>query len=100
MPFKKKPVVKVGTRDWEVLVPRPPNHATHARMVLHDDFDHKGRPKTATLPIRDFGCFKGVSGDFYYIRMDNRHKITKEWDKDFWYWDGRQVVGIEELMKD
>ena len=95
--FKKKAVVIVGRNDWAVEVPRPPKHATHARMVLHDDLDHKGRPKMATLPIQDFGCFKGVAGDFYYLRMDNKKKITQEWDKDFWNWDGRQVVGIEKL---
>ena len=96
MPFKKKPGVKVGTRDWEVLVPRPQNHATHARMVLHDDFDHKGRPKTATLPIRDFGCFKGVAGEFSYLRMDNKGKVHKEYDEQ-WQWNGWEVEGIEEL---
>lgn len=95
--FKKKAVITVGRNDWAVEVPRPPKHATHARMVLHDEYDHKGRPKTATLPIDDFGCFKGVSGDFYYLRMDNKRKIVQEWDKDFWHWNGRQVEGIEEL---
>tara|TARA_Y100001973_G_C5205552_1_gene341252 strand:+ start:2974 stop:3279 length:306 start_codon:yes stop_codon:yes gene_type:complete len=99
MPFKKKAVVKVGTKDWEVLVPRPPNHATHARLVLHDEYDEKGRPKMATLPIQDFGCFKGVSGDFYYLRMDNKRKIIKEWNKDSWYWNGYEVDGIDELMQ-
>ncbi len=95
--FKKKAVVTVGRGDWAVEVPRPPQHATHARMVLHNDFDHKGRPKMATLPIQDFGCFKGVAGDFYYLRMDNKKKISQEWEKDFWHWDGRAVKGIEEL---
>ena len=48
MPKKANPVVTVGTKDWKVDIPRPPKHATHARMVLRDDFDHKGRPKAAT----------------------------------------------------
>ena len=95
--FKKKAVVTVGRNDWAVEVPRPPKHATHARMVLHDEYDHKGRPKVATLPIEDFGCFKGVSGDFYYLRMDKKRKVVQEWNKDSWYWNGRQVEGIEEL---
>jgi hypothetical protein len=97
MPFKKKSVVKVGTKEWEVLVPRPPNHATHARMMAFDPFSSDPTPKQVTLPIQDFGCFKGVSGDFYYLRMNNKRKILQEWDKDSWYWDGYRVVGIEEL---
>ena len=95
--FKPKPVVTVGRNDWAVEVPRPPKHATHARMVMQDELDQKGRPKTATLPIQDFGCFKGVSGDFYYLRMDNAKKVKEEWEKDSWYWDGNKVVGIESL---
>jgi hypothetical protein len=95
--FKKKAVVIVGRNHWAVEVPRPPKFATHARMVFHDDLDHKGRPKVATLLIQDFGCFKGVAGDFHYLRMDNKKKIMQEWDKDFWNWDGRQVVGIDKL---
>ena len=97
MPFKKKPTRIVGRGDWAVEVPRPPQHATHARMLFVDDLDDKGRPKTATLPIEDFGCFKGVSGDFYYLRMDNKRKIVKEWDKKNWFWDGYKVANIEEL---
>lgn len=94
MPRKSKPVVTVGTKEWKVDIPRPPKRATHARMVIHDDFDHKGRPKEATLPIQDFGCFKGVCGDFYYLRMDNKRKIVEKWEKDFWHWDGREVIGL------
>ena len=97
MAFKKKPTVLVGTKEWRVEIPRPPNHATHARMTCIDPFAVNDTPKTATLPIQDFGCFKGVSGDFYYLRMDNKRKITKEWEKDFWHWDGYKVVGIEKL---
>ena len=96
MPKKANPVVTVGTKDWRVDIPRPPKHATHARMVLHDDFDHKGRPKVATQRIEDCGCFKGVAGDFYYLRMDNNRKISEEWEKDSWYWNGREVVGLPE----
>lgn len=97
MPFQKKPTKVVGRGDWAVEVPRPPQHATHARMTFINDLNDKGRPKVATLPIGDFGCFKGVSGDFYYLRMDNKRKVTKEWEKDFWHWDGYKVVGIEKL---
>ena len=97
MPFQKKPTKVVGRGDWAVEVPRPPQHATHARMTLVSDFKDNGKPKVATLPIADFGCFKGVAGDFYYLRMDNRRKITQEWKKDFWHWDGYKVVDIEKL---
>jgi hypothetical protein len=37
-----------------------------------------------------------VSGDFNYIRMDKKGKVHEEY-KDFWYWDGYQVEGIEDL---
>ena len=97
MPFKKKPVVIVGRGDWTVEVPRPPKHATHARMMASDPFSSDPTPKEVTLPIQDFGCFKGVSGDFHYLRMDNKRKIKQEWDKDFWFWDGFKVAKIEEL---
>ena len=97
MPFKKKPAIKVGSKGWEVLVPRPPNHATHARMTLRDEFKENGENKSATLPIQDFGCFKGVAGDFHYLRMDNKGKIQEE-HEDFWYWNGYQVSGIEQLL--
>ena len=81
MPFKKKPVVTVGTKDWAVCVPRPPKHATHARMTCVDPLTPNASPKVATLPIQDFGCFKGVS----------------EYDNS-WYWDGYKVEGIEKLI--
>ena len=97
MPKKAKPVVTVGTKDWQVTIPRPPKRATHARMLVHDDMDGKGRPKMPTLPIQDFGCFKGVSGDFYYLRMDKKRKIVQQWEKDFWHWNGYEV---ENLPKD
>ena len=97
MPFKKKPVVKVGKGDWMVEVPRPPKFATHARMMASDPSSSNRTPKQVTLPIQDFGCFKGVAGDFYYLRMDKKKKISQEWEKDFWHWDGRAVKGIEEL---
>jgi hypothetical protein len=97
MAFKKKAAVKVGTKDWEVIVPRPPNHATHARMRLRDEFREDGTPKEATLPIQDFGCFKGVAGDFSYLRMDKKGKIHEEYDATF-FWNGYQVSGIDELL--
>ena len=93
MSFKAKPVITVGRKDWAVEVPRPPKHATHARMVLHDDLDHKGSPKVATQHIEDFGCFKGVSGDFQYIRMDNKRKILEEYE-GMWYWNGKEVANL------
>ena len=93
--FKPKPVITVGKNGWAVRVPRPPKHATHVRMVMDEEVDYKGKPKSATLPIQDFGCFRGVSGDFHYIRMDTARRVKQEWKKDSWYWDGCQVPGIE-----
>ena len=94
--FKPRPVIKVGTKDWETLIPRPPKHATHAKMVCHNQTYDNGSPKTATLPLQDFGCFQGVSGDFNYIRMDRKGKVSEEYDGT-WYWNGTQVEGIEDL---
>ena len=96
MPFKAKPVVTVGKNDWAVRVPRPPKHATHARLTLRDDYTENGKAKQSTLPIQDFGCFKGVSGDFYYLRMDKKRKIVQQWEKDFWHWNGYEVEGLPE----
>lgn len=95
--FKAKPYKRVGTKDWEVLIPTPPKAATHARMVLHDEYDYKGRPKMATLPIEDFGCFKGVVGDFYYLKLskDKQRKVLDEWSDKSWYWNGKEVAGLE-----
>jgi len=98
MPFKKKPVVTVGRGDWAVEVPRPPNHATHARLTCFNQTYDNGTPKVATLPIQDFGAFMGVSGNFSYIRMNNKRKVLEEY-KGEWYWDGREVEGIEELKE-
>ena len=98
MPFKKKSVVTVGTKDWAVRVPRPPKNATHVRMTCVDPLAPNPSPKVATLPIQDFGCFKGVSGDFNYIRMDKKGKVHEEYDNS-WYWDGCRVEGIEKLIE-
>ena len=97
MPFKAKPVVTLGKGDWAVEVPRPPKHATHARLTLRDYFYDNGKPKTATQALQDFGCFKGVAGDFQYIRMDKKGKVLEEY-KDSWFWNGYKVEGIEELI--
>ena len=96
MPRKAKPVVTVGHGDWAVEIPRPPKFATHSRMTLEDEFKVNGDNKTATLPIRDFGCFKGVCGDFSYIRMNNSRKILEEYNGE-WFWDGCAVEGLEKL---
>ena len=97
MAFKRKAAVKVGKNDWEVTIPRPPNHATHARMTCVDPFSYDPTPKVAIQPLQDFGCFKGVTGDFSYIRMNNKRKILEEY-KGSWTWDGYKVVGIEDLI--
>ena len=99
MPFKRKPVVTVGKKDWEVRVPNPPKHATHARLVAEGGVYHDGRHRVATLPIPDFKCFEGVCGWFHYIRMDKRGKVHEEYE-DKWFWNGKEVEGIEDLMKD
>ena len=98
MPFKRKPYKKVGTKEWEVYIPTPPKFATHARLTLLDDLKGNGKPKVATLPIQDFGCFRGVSGDFSYIRMNKQRKILEIYSGK-WYWNGVEVDGIDELMK-
>lgn len=96
MPFKAKPVVTVGKNDWAVRVPRPPKHATHAVLTMPSDLKENGKPKTATLPIQDFGCFKGVAGTFSYLRMDKKGKVSQEYDGQ-WAWNGWEVEGLEEL---
>ena len=97
MPFKAKPVVTVGKGDWAVDIPRPPKHATHARMTLRDYLNGNGKPKQAIQALQDFGCFKGVAGEFEYIRMDKKGKVSEEY-KDTWFWNGYKVEGIEELI--
>ncbi|MAH44944.1 hypothetical protein CMI37_03895 [Candidatus Pacearchaeota archaeon] len=94
MPFKRKPVVTVGVGDWKVSVPNPPKHATHARLVCDKDPLEKGRAKIAVLPIADIKCFEGVSGWFQYIRMNKQRKVLEEYTGE-WYWNGREVEGIE-----
>ena len=96
MPFKKKPVITVGRNDWAVEIPRPPNHSTHARMMASDPFSSDPTPRQVTLPIKDFGCFKGVYGTFHYIRMNNSRKVLETY-KGTWEWDGYKVVGIDGL---
>jgi len=99
MPFKSKPYIKVGRGAWETYIPKPPQHATHARLTCFNQTYDDGRPKTATLPIQDFGCFKGVSGDFSFIRMDNKRKVHEEYEGT-WYWDGIKVPEVELMRKD
>ena len=94
MPFKRKPVVTVGSKDWAVQVPNPPKHATHARLVCENQLYENGQPKSAVLPLADFKCFEGVIGWFQYIRMNKQRKVLEEYDGT-WYWNGKQVEGIE-----
>ena len=95
MAFKKKPTKVVGVKDWEVEVPQPPTHATHVRLDCTGGYSDG---KKAIVPIRDFGVLKGVAGEFRYLRMNNQQKILEEYD-GVWEWDGRQVVGIEEMRQ-
>jgi len=99
MPFKPKPVVTAGKGEWAVRIPRPPKHATHARMVCHNQLTDKGKAKVATLPIQDFGCFRGVIGEFTFLRMDNKKTLKEEY-KGSWEWDGTEVIGIDDLTSD
>ena len=96
MPFKPKSTKVVGRGDWAVEVPRPPKFATHVVLTMDKEFKDNGKPKASTQRIEDFGAFKGVSGTFSYLRMDNRGKLHEKY-KDSWYWDGRSVDGIEKL---
>jgi len=98
MPFKTKPTKVVGVKDWQVEIPTPPKHATHARMMASDPSLSDPTPKQVILPIQDFGCFKGVAGEFTYIRQDNKGKVSKEYDGQ-WFWNGYKVEGIEEMRE-
>ena len=97
MAFKAKPYVKVGKKDWEVTIPRPPKYATHAVLTCYNQTYDNGSPKTATALIQDFGVFKGVSGDFHYVRMDNKRNLKESYDEQ-WYWDGKTVPEISSLI--
>ena len=96
MPFKPKPTKVVGRGDWAVEVPRPPKFATHVVLTMDTEIKDNGKPKQSTQRIEDFGAFMGVSGTFSYIRMDNRSRVHEKY-KGSWYWDGRNVKGIEKL---
>lgn len=98
MPFKGKPYIKVG-KPKNVFIPRPPKYATHARMMCTDPLACQDTPKVATLPIKDFDCFKGVTGDFSYVRMDNKRKVKEEYEGT-WYWDGYRVPEIQEMINE
>ena len=98
MPFQAKPYIKVG-KPANTFIPRPPKHATHAVLICHNQTYEDGKPKTATLPIRDFDCFMGVSGDFHYVRMDNKRKLKEKY-KGNWYWDGRCVPEIQGIINE
>jgi hypothetical protein len=98
MPFKTKPTRVVGNSGWEVEIPTPPKHATHARISCFNDTYENGSPKTATVLINDFGVFKGVEGEFQFIRMDKKQRVIEEYD-GLWEWNGRKVIGIEEIRE-
>ena len=98
MPFKGKPYIKVG-KPKNVFIPRPPKFATHARMACTDPLTYQDTPKVAILPIQDFDCFRGVTGDFSYVRMDKKRKITQEYEGT-WYWDGFRVPEIQGMINE
>ena len=69
MPFKKKAVVKVGTKDWEVLVPRPQiTPHTHGWCFTMNVMKRVGR-RWQRSPYRILGALKGYLETF----------ITYEW---------------------
>ena len=98
MPYKSKPYIKVGRGQWETCIPRPPKHATHARMSCVDPSSSDPTPKVSIQALQDFGCYKGVSGDFTYLRMDNKRKVTAEYDGT-WYWDGTCVPEVTLMIQ-
>jgi len=85
--------VIVGRGDWAVRVPRPPKHSTHVVLTMDTEFKDNGKPKQSTQRIEDFGAFKGVSGTFSYIRMDNKGKVHER-HEDSWYWNGKEVANL------
>jgi len=95
MPFKKKPTRVVGINGWRVEVPTPPKHATHVRLDITEGYSDG---KKAIVPIVDFGTLRGVAGKFKYIRMTKQQKVLEEYD-GVWEWDGRKVIGIEEMRE-
>ena len=89
MAFKPKATLTIG-KDKKIIIPRPPNHSTHVYLKVGN--------RKAIVPIKDFDVLLGVDGWFHYLRQDNKGKITQEDDKE-WYRNGRNVEGIEELIK-
>jgi len=90
MPFKKKSFLKVGPNK-NIIIPRPPTHATHVHINVGS--------KKAVVPVRDFDVLYGVDGWFHFIRKDKKGKVIQKYDGE-WYWNGRNVEGIEDLIKD
>ena len=89
MAFKPKATLTIG-KDKKIIIPRPPNHSTHVYLKVGN--------RKAIVPIKDFDVLLGVDGWFHYLRQDNKGKITQEDDQES-YWNGRNVEGIEELIK-
>ena len=93
MPFKPKSTMTVG-KDKKIIIPRPPNHSTHVYLRVEEN----GKKMKAIVPIRDFDVLWGQDGWFHFLRQDNKGKISKEYDKE-WFWNGYEVEGIEDLKK-
>lgn len=96
MASKQKFTRVVGTKGWKIEIPTPPKRATHARLICFDDTCCDGSPKKIILEIDDFACFRGVVGDFRFLKLDKARKVLEEFDGE-WTWNGSQVVGIEKL---
>jgi hypothetical protein len=93
MAFKKKPyrvIICGANRDKKVYIPRPPTYATHVYLQIGN--------RKAIVPIVDFDVLWDSSGWFHYLRMDKNRKVLETYE-DKWYWNGRNVEGIEELIK-
>ena len=93
MAFKPKATLTVG-KDKKIIIPRPPNHSTHVHLKVEEN----GRKLKAVIPIKDFDVLWGQDGWFHYLRQDNKGKISKRHDEE-WFWNGRTVEGIEKLIE-
>ena len=82
MPFEKKPYKKIG----DIYIPRPPTGATH---ILFKSFDKK----RATVAIRDVDTLYGSVGLISFLKLDNKNKVVKRFEKEY-NWNGREIEGL------
>tara|TARA_B100000131_G_scaffold323091_1_gene379757 strand:+ start:1287 stop:1559 length:273 start_codon:yes stop_codon:yes gene_type:complete len=82
MPFEKKPYRKIG----DIYIPRPPTGATH----IYFKCDSGGK---ATVAIKDVDTLCGVSGLINFLKLDNKNKVVKKFEKQY-NWNGEEVEGL------